>query len=85
MFHHRWLPPLDRLPSATYDPIKGALRAPPLSTASIPALISPPRARNHLPIEAPPAASVERYRVAISTAPSPSGAMGENPDDLLSL
>jgi hypothetical protein len=33
----------------------------------------------------PPAASVEQRRVAISTAPPPSDAIGENADDLLLL
>jgi hypothetical protein len=43
--------------------------APSLSPAPTLALISHPRAQNHLPIGAPPAASIEHRRVAISAAP----------------
>jgi hypothetical protein len=68
-----------------YDPIKGVMRAHPLSTALTATLISSSHARNHLPIGAPLLASVERRHVAISVAPPPSGAIGENPDDLFSL
>jgi hypothetical protein len=59
------------------------MRAPLLSTAPIPAPISPPHVQNHLPIEAPPSVSIEHRRVAISTPLC--DAMDENPDDLLSL
>jgi hypothetical protein len=61
------------------------MKAPPLSTAPTPAPISPPHAQDHLPIGAPPDASVERCRMAISAAPPPCGAIGENLNDLLSL
>jgi hypothetical protein len=67
-----------------YGPIKGAMRAPPYPPHP-PLLQSPPRARNHLPIRASPVDSVEHRRVVISAAPPPSGAIDENPDDLLSL
>jgi hypothetical protein len=73
-----WLPP-------PYDSIKGAIRALPLSTASISASIYPPHVRNHLPIGASPIVSVKCRRVAISIAPPPSGVISENPNDLLSL
>jgi hypothetical protein len=65
--------------------IVSPLLVPPLSTTPTSTPISPPRARNHLPIGAPLAASIERRRVSISTAPPPSGAIGENHNDLLSL
>jgi hypothetical protein len=68
-----------------YEPIKGMMRAPPLSTAPTPAPISPHRTRNHLPIGAPPVASFERCCVVIYAAPPPSGTISENPVDLLSL
>jgi hypothetical protein len=42
---------------------EGATRAPPLFTVPTMAPISPPRVRNHLPLRAPPAASVEHRRV----------------------
>jgi hypothetical protein len=61
------------------------MRAPPLSTTPTLAPISPPHVRNHLPFRAPPTASVEYRFVVTSTAPPPSGAIGENPDDLLSF
>jgi hypothetical protein len=61
------------------------MRAPPLSTSSTPAPISPAHARNHLPIGAPLATSVERRRVVISAAPPPSDVIGEKSDDLLIL
>jgi hypothetical protein len=66
-----------------YDPIKSATRVPPLSTAPTPAPISPLRIQNHLSIRASPGFSAKRRRVAILAAPSPSGAVGENADDLL--
>jgi hypothetical protein len=61
------------------------MRAPTLSTAPTPTVISPPYAQNHLPIGAPLAASIECHRVTISATPSSSDAIGENPNDLLSL
>jgi hypothetical protein len=77
--------PLTARLSSPYSPMKDAMRAPPLSSAPTPAPISPPCTRNHLPIEAPPTASVERHRVAISTASPPSDVIGKNPNDLHSL
>jgi hypothetical protein len=73
-----------RLPPP-YSPIKGVMRTPSLSTAPTSAPISPPRARNHLPIRAPLNASVEHRRVVIFATLSLSGAIGDNPNDLLSL
>jgi hypothetical protein len=61
------------------------MRAPLLSTAPTLAQISPPRVRNHLFIEAPPAASVERHRMTISATLTLSDTVGENHDDLVSL
>jgi hypothetical protein len=61
------------------------MRTPQLSTASSPAPISSPRARNHLPFEALPTASVDRRHVTISTSLPPSGAIGDNSEVLLSL
>jgi hypothetical protein len=55
------------------------MRVPSLSIAPTPTPISYPRTWNHLSIEAPPAASVERNRVVISAAPSSSDDIGENP------
>jgi hypothetical protein len=69
----------------SYGPIKGTTRPHPLSTAPIPALISPPRAQNHLPIGAQSAASVEHPCVTISAALPPCGTIGENPNNVLSL
>jgi hypothetical protein len=66
-------------------PNKKSNESTPLSTTPTPAPISPPHTWNHLPIEAPPTASVERRRVAIFTAPSLSGVIDENPNDILSL
>jgi hypothetical protein len=77
--------PLDRSPSATLRPYKRPMRAPTLSIAPTSAPISPPRTQNHLLIRAPSVASVERHRVIISAAPPSSGAIGENPDNLLLL
>jgi hypothetical protein len=68
-----------------YDPVKGAMRAPPLSTTSTPVPISPPRNPDHLPIGAPSPTSIERRHVVIYVGPPPSGAIGENPHDLFSL
>jgi hypothetical protein len=68
-----------------YGPIKGATRTPPLSTAPAPTPIYSPRARNHLPIGAPPTASVEHRHVTVSATPPSSGVIGENSDVLLSL
>jgi hypothetical protein len=62
--------------------IKRATTTLPLSTVPTLAPISPPPAQNHLPVEAPPTASVERRRVPISTTPPLSGVIGENPNDL---
>jgi hypothetical protein len=59
--------------------------ASPLSTALTLTPISPPRARNYLPIGAPPTASMKRRRVAISIAPPLSDVIGENPDLSLPL
>jgi hypothetical protein len=73
------------LPSSRPKMIKGMTRTPPLSTALTPTPISPPRARNNLPIGAPPATSFERCRVTIYASLPPSGTISENPDDLLSL
>jgi hypothetical protein len=45
----------------------------------------PPHIRNHLSIRAPPATSDKCYRVAVSAALPPTGGIGENPNNLLSL
>jgi hypothetical protein len=82
-FHRRCLPPLVVQLPPPYGPIKGEMRAPPLSTAPTSTPISPPRDWSHLPIGAPPAASVERRRVTIYAVQPPSGTIGENPDDIL--
>jgi hypothetical protein len=77
--------PLTACHPPPYGPLKGAMRAPSLSTTFTPGPISLPRARIHLPIRPPLAASVERRSVAIFAALPPSRAIGENPDDLFSL
>jgi hypothetical protein len=73
-----------RLPPP-YEPIKGMMRAPPLSSAPTLAPISPPHTQNRLSIGAPPVASFERCCVVIYAALPPSDTISENPDDLLSL
>jgi hypothetical protein len=84
-FHRRCLPPLNRPSFTSLWPYKRHNENTPIIHRTHSAPISHPHARNHLLIEEPPITSFEHHRVVISTALSPSGAIGDNPDNLLSL